>query len=165
MLGAFKLFFTFMLATVLHWAFATAFANLGIQVNLMFVFAVAACALLKPAYGYTLAFLCGLFLDFFGTKLFGNNAFTFCALACMVYAVCERFDFESILPQMLTVFVLSLVAVLMSTLLVRIFAGASVWLGLWSWLGGSIMNALLAPAVFWLLGMIFSKGFISKEAL
>lgn len=165
MWGVIKLFFTFILATVLHWAFATAFANIGIQVNLMLVFALAACALLKPAYGYALAFLCGLFLDFFGTKLFGNNAFTFCALACMVYAICERLDFESILPQMLTVFVCSLAAVLMGTLLVRIFAGASVWLGWWSWLGGSIMNALLAPAVFWLLKKIFSKGFISKEAL
>ena len=164
MLGVIKLFFTFIIATVLHWAFATAFANIGIQVNLMFVFALAACALLKPSYGYALAFLCGLFLDFFGTKLFGNNAFTFCALACVVYAVGERFDFESILPQMLSVLLGSLAAVLMSTLLVHIFAGASVWLGWWSWLGGSVTNALLAPAVFLFLRRIFSKGFVSKEA-
>ena len=108
--------------------------------------------------------MCGLFLDFFGTRLFGNNAFTFCALACVVYAVGERFDFESILPQMLSVLLGSLAAVWVSTLLGRIFAGASVVLGWWSWLGGSVTNALLAPAVFLFLRRLFSKGFVRKEA-
>lgn len=41
---------------------------------------------------------------FFGTKLFGNNAFTFTVAACVVYGLSERFDFDGIFPQMLTVF-------------------------------------------------------------
>ena len=148
MWALFKLFIAFVGATVFHWAFATAFANIGIQVSVMLVFVVAACTLLKPAYGYPLAFLCGLFLDFFGTKLFGNNAFTFCLLALFVYMLSERFDFESIFPQMVTVF----------------FTSSAVWQGFWSLLAGSVVNALMAPAVFFVLRIMLSKGFSSKEA-
>lgn len=164
MLGFIKVVIAFIFATVFHWAFATAFSNLGIQVSLMLVFVVAACTVLKPAYGYPLAFLCGLFLDFFGTKLFGNNAFTFCVLACIVYALSDRFDFESIFPQMVTVFGLSILSVLLNALLLSIFAATAMWQGFWSLLAGSVVNALLAPIVFLLVRKCLSKGFISKEA-
>lgn len=159
-----KLFVAFIGATIFHWAFATAFANIGIQVNVMLVFVVAACTVLKPAYGFPIAFLCGLFLDFFGTKLFGNNAFTFCLLATFVYMLSERFDFESIFPQMVTVFCLSVFAVLFNTLLISVFTSSSMWQGFISLLGGSVINALMAPVVFFVLRVMLSKGFISKEA-
>ena len=164
MWALFKLFIAFVGATVFHWAFATAFANIGIQVSVMLVFVVAACTLLKLAYGYPLAFLCGLFLDFFGTKLFGNNAFTFCLLALFVYMLSERFDFESIFPQMVTVFGLSVFAVLFNALLLSLFTSSAVWQGFWSLLAGSVVNALMAPAVFFVLRIMLSKGFSSKEA-
>lgn len=159
-----KLFIAFIGATVFHWAFATAFANIGIQVSVMLVFVVAVCTLLKPAYGYPVAFLCGLFLDFFGTKLFGNNAFTFCMVALFVYLISERFDFESILPQMVTVFCLSVFAVVFNALLLRIFTSSAMWQGVWSLLAGSMINALMAPVLFIVLRLMLSKGFISKEA-
>ncbi len=159
-----KLFIAFIGATVFHWAFATAFANIGIQVSVMLVFVVAVCTLLKPAYGYPVAFLCGLFLDFFGTKLFGNNAFTFCMVALLVYLISERFDFESILPQMVTVFCLSVFAVVFNALLLRIFTSSAMWQGVWSLLAGSMINALMAPVLFIVLRLMLSKGFISKEA-
>ncbi len=159
-----KLFIAFIGATVFHWAFATAFANIGIQVSVMLVFVVAVCTLLKPAYGYPVAFLCGLFLDFFGTKLFGNNAFTFCMVALFVYLISERFDFESILPQMVTVFCLSVFAVVFNALLLRIFTSSAMWQGFWSLLAGSMINALMAPVLFIVLRLMLSKGFISKEA-
>ena len=77
MSGLFKLIFLFLIATVFHWMCATFFARWGISVNSMLVFVVAFGALLKQPAAYTMAFICGLFLDFFGVKLFGNNAFTF----------------------------------------------------------------------------------------
>ncbi|WP_428074769.1 rod shape-determining protein MreD [Candidatus Avelusimicrobium aviculae] len=164
MWGFFKLFIAFVGATVFHWAFATAFANIGIQVSVMLVFVVACCTLLKPAYGYPMAFLCGLFLDFFGTKLFGNNAFTFCLLATFVYMLSERFDFESILPQMVSVFCLSVFAILFNALLLMLFSASAFWQGFWSLFAGSVINALMAPLVFFVLRMLLSKGFVSKEA-
>ncbi len=164
MIGFFKMFAAFVLATVFHWAFSTAFANIGVHVSLMLVFVTAACTFLKPAYGYPMAFFCGLFLDFFGSKLFGNNAFTFCALVCIVYALSDRFDFESVLPQMVTVFCLSVFAVLFNMLLLGLFTASAVWQGFWSLLAGGVINALMAPVVFFLLRLVLSKGFICKEA-
>ena len=164
MWGFIKLFIAFVGATVFHWAFATAFANIGIQVSVMLVFVVVCCTLLKPAYGYPMAFLCGLFLDFFGTKLFGNNAFTFCLLATFVYMLSERFDFESILPQMVSVFCLSVFAILFNALLLMLFSASAVWQGFWSLLAGSVINAVMAPVVFFILRLLLSKGFVSKEA-
>ena len=77
MANTLKLFLLFIAATVLHWAFMSVFGGAGVSLNVMLVFACAVCAYLPPQYGYTAAFVCGLFLDFFGVKLFGNNALTF----------------------------------------------------------------------------------------
>lgn len=165
MINAIVLFVLFIGATVLHWACATVFASLGIHVSVMLVFVVALCATLKPEYGYPSAFLCGLFLDFFGAKLFGNNAMTFSLMAAIVYALGRRFDFESAVSQMLTVFGLSLFASLCNLLLLSLFASAAVWQGFWSLLGGSVVNALGAPLMFWVLRKTLSKGFMGQTGV
>lgn len=163
MTGVLKLIAAFVAATVLHWMFVTAFAYVGLQVNVMLVFTVALCALLKPPYGYALAFLSGLFLDFFGTKVFGNNAFMFSVSAWVVYFLGDRFDFESIFPQIMSVFGLSLFVSLGNLLLLQLFASAAVWPGVWSLLGSALVNALAAPGIFAALYKMFSKGFLCKE--
>lgn len=157
-----KLVFLFVLATVFHWAFASGFSLWGMGVNMMLVFAVAFCAVLKPVCGYPAAFVCGLFLDFFGTKLFGNNAFTFAVAACVVYGLSERFDFDGIFPQMLTVFGLTFLVGALNSVLIWWFASAVVWPGLWSLLGGAVVSALLAPGVFWLVRRTLGKGAVCR---
>lgn len=149
MLNACKLIFLFVCATVFHWAFAALFARWGISVNIILVFVTAFCALFKLPLAYSAAFLCGLFLDFFGTKLFGNNAFTFTICACIICNIAPRFDFDELFPQMVAVFGLTWLAGILNTLLVFLFASASVWPGFFSLLGGSLIDALLAPAIFW----------------
>lgn len=144
-----KIFILFIVSTVLHWTFMTIFGGVGISLNVMLVFACAVCACLKPQYGYPTAFVCGLFLDFFGVKLFGNNALTFTLCASMVYALEKRLDFEAPVPQMLGVFGLSIFAVLFNVLLLKVFTGFSAWTGFWPFAAGVVLNALLAPAIFW----------------
>lgn len=163
MAGVLKLIAAFLAATVFHWVFITAFAYVGLHPNIMLVFTVALCALLKPPYGYAMAFLSGLFLDFFGTKVFGNNAFMFSLGAWVVYFLGDRFDFESVLPQIMSVLGLSLFVRLGNLLLVQLFSAAAVWPGMWSLLGSALLNALLAPVVFVLMRVMFSKGFLCKE--
>lgn len=163
MAGVLKLIAAFLAATVLHWVFITAFAYVGLHPNIMLVFTVALCALLKPPYGYAMAFLSGLFLDFFGTKVFCNNAFMFSLGAWVVYFLGDRFDFESVLPQIMSVLGLSLFVRLGNLLLVQLFSAAAVWPGVWSLLGSAVLNALLAPVVFIVLRVMFSKGFLCKE--
>ncbi len=164
MWGLIKLVFLFLLATVCHWCLATVCSVWGLSVNVMLAFAVAFCTVLKPAFGYPAAFLCGLFLDFFGTKLFGNNAFTFTVAACIVYALAERFDFDGIFPQIFTVFGLTFVVGSLNSLLLVWFTSSSMWPGFWSLLGGSALGAVLAPAVFWTVRRVLGKGAVCRQA-
>lgn len=157
-----KLFLLFVLATVCHWGMATLFAFVGINMNAMLVFAVAVAAILKPGVGYPVAFMCGLFLDFFGTKLFGNNAFSFTVAACLVYSLAERFDFEGIFPQMFTVFGLTVLVTILNSLLLLLFTSSAMWPGFLNLLGGALMGSLLAPIVFWSVRKILGKSFLSR---
>ena len=138
-----------MLGTVCHWAGATLFAYAGFSVNMMLVFTVALCSVLKPEAGYLIAFLSGLFLDFFGTKLFGNNAFSFTVAACVVYNLRERFDFDSIFPQMIVVFGLTCLVGVLNSLLLLWFTSSTMWPGILGLLGGAFIGAFFAPLVFW----------------
>ena len=152
-----KLIFLFIVATVCHWALATFFARWGLSVNMMLVFVTAFCAFFKLPLAYSVAFFCGLFLDFFGTKLFGNNAFTFTVCACLVCNIAPRFDFDELFPQTVAVFVLTWLAGISNTLLIALFASASVWPGFLSLLGGSVLDGLCAPLVFWLVRRVMGS--------
>lgn len=163
MTSAFKVLCLFVCATVFHWAFAGLFAHVGISVNVMLVFVTAFCALCKLPLAYSMAFVCGLFLDFFSTKLFGSNAFTFTVCACIVCNIAPRFDFEDLFPQMVAVFCLTWLAALLNTLLVYVFASASVWPGWLSLLGGCFVDGLLAPAVFWFVRRVAGNSALSKQ--
>lgn len=143
-----KLAGLFVAACVCHWGFATLFLYCGLNVNFMLVFAIAFCTVAQLEIGYPMAFLCGLFLDFFGAKLFGNNAFSFTMVACIVYALRERFDFNSFLPQMVTVFVLTCAAGVLNSVLLIQFTSSSLWPGTSSLLGGAFVGAVLSPFVF-----------------
>ena len=146
-----KLAGLFIVATLCHWGIATLFSYAGLNVNVMLIFAVAFCAVLNLEWGYPLAFLCGLFLDFFGTKLFGNNAFLFTMSACVIYFLKERIDFGNPFTQMLTIFLLTCTVSLLNTVLLIWFASSLLWPGVWSWLGSAVVGALLSPVVFWLV--------------
>ena len=143
-----KLAGLFVASCVCHWGFATLFLYCGLNVNFMLVFAIAFCAVAQLEIGYPMAFLCGLFLDFFGAKLFGNNAFSFTVAACVVYALRERFDFNSFLPQMVTVFVLTCAVGVLNSVLLMQFTNSSLWPGTGSLVGGAFVGAVLSPFVF-----------------
>ncbi len=158
-----KLFVLFVLATVCHWAFASFFAPLGVSVNIMLVFVTAFCVRLKPPYAYSGAFVCGLFLDFFSTKLFGNNAFTFTISACLIDGMVDRFDFEAFFPQMVAVFGLTFLVGFLNTGLVALFASANMWPGFFSLLGGALLDACCAPFVFWIVGKILGQSSLCRQ--
>ncbi len=163
MLSAAKLILLFVLACVFHWALASAFAPWGFAVNSMLVFITAFCAVLKPPFAYSMAFVGGLFLDFFGTKLFGNNAFTFTICACLICNLAPRFDFDELFPQMVAVFVLTWLAGLLNAFLLYSFASSSLWPGFWNLLGGAVLDAALAPIVFWLVRRILGKAPLCRQ--
>ncbi len=152
-----KLFLLFIAATIFHWAFMTVLGSLELSLNVMLVFACAVCAYLKPQYGYPAAFVCGLFLDFFGVKLFGNNALTFTLCAIAVYSLEKRLDFDAPVPQMISLWGLGLFASLFNLLLLKVFADFSAWTGMVPLLAGVTLNALLAPVVFLAVRRVFNQ--------
>ena len=153
-----KLFLLFIAATILHWALMAFLGGVGVSLNVMSVFAVAVCAYLKPEYGYPLSFVCGLFLDFFSVKLFGCSALTLTLCAAAVYSLEKRLDFDGILPQIISVFCLSLLAFLLNCLLLKIVAGFSAWRVVGSFACGIILNAFLAPFLFRVVRIAFVRG-------
>ena len=161
MAAGLKLFICFLCATVLHWGFMAVLGSWGGSLNLMLVFSIAVCACTKPEYGYPTAFLCGLFLDFFGVKLFGHNALLFTLCAVCVYALENRLDFETIAPQMVCVAGLSVFWAVSNWVLLQVFAGFSAWNGWWPFCAGIALSALLAPVVFWLVGAVFGRKVIT----
>lgn len=152
----FKLLVLFLLATVLHWGCMAVLGRWGIGVNVMLAFAAAVCAYLKPQYGYPAAFVCGLFLDFFGVKLFGHNALTFTLCAMAVYSLEKRLDFDGPVPQVITVVSLCFFSVLFNLFLLRVFAGVSTWSGFWAFVWALLLEAVLAPLVFWVVRRTFT---------
>ncbi len=157
-----KLFLLFVLATVCHWGFALGFGFWGLSVNLMLAFALAFCTVLRPSFGYPVVFLCGLFLDFFGTKVFGNNACSFTVAAFIMYQVSPRFDFEGPLPQMLAVFLLTCLTSVLNWWLVLEFSSSILWPGFGGMLGGALIGAFCSPAVFWLVKATLHDGLMCK---
>ena len=153
---ALKLLFFFFIATVLHWLFIAMFGSWGMSLNFMLVFAVAVCAFVKPEYGYPSAFLCGLFLDFFGVKLFGHHALIFTLCAMIVYVLKNRLDFDSVISQMVCIAVLGTAAALSNLMLLKIFAGFSAWSGFLPFVGGIVASTLISPIVFYVIHRAFS---------
>ena len=163
MLNTCKLILLFVLATVFHWAFASLFARWGINANLMLVFVTVFCVLLKPPFAYSAAFLGGLFLDFFGTKLFGNNAFCFTLCACIICGTVDRFDFDELFPQMVAVFCLTWLVGLLNVGLVYLFTSSNMWPGFWSLFGGSVVDAICAPFVFRLVRHLLGNSSVCRQ--
>ncbi|MBR3632851.1 MAG: rod shape-determining protein MreD [Elusimicrobiaceae bacterium] len=150
-----KLMLLFWAATILHWGCLALLGAWGISVNVMLVFVMAVCACLKPEYGYPTAFICGLFLDFFGVKLFGHNAFVFMWCAVAVYSLEKRVDLEAVVPQVVSAFVLGLLAAVFNGVLLKFFVGLSTWNGWWPFVSAIILTALIAPAIFWAVRRTF----------
>lgn len=137
-----------------HSAFAAAGAYYGAGVNFMLVFAFSACVFLPPWAGYAAALLGGLFLDFFGTHMFGLYGVLFVFMARAAYILARNMDFQNALTQFMAVFILSLLMDaahrFFGIILLHALPGQ-----MFSVLTGAFINGLLAPVVFF----IFKKAF------
>ena len=158
-----KLVLVFIAATVLHWAFSSFFALWGLSVNLLLVFVIAISAFCRPQIGYPAAFFCGLFLDFFSTKLFGYNAFSFTVAAWIVYGISARLDFESLFPQLITTFTLMLLVSILNNALVLLFTAGTIWAGWPNVLAGALLGMLVSPLIFSLVLWLFGNNTLSES--
>ena len=141
-------FLIFIIATLLHWVFIEIFAPFNITLGIMLAFALIMAARSPRAGGYTFAFFCGLFLDFFSASMFGGYALAFTLLMFTFYHVEHKIDFKEPGPQLIITAGLNMYTVLLYGLLGKIFTGAFLWHGFASFVAGSLITGLLAPVLY-----------------
>jgi rod shape-determining protein MreD len=149
-----KITLLFFIATVLHWFCAGLGMPFGIRVNVMFVFTACVCLFLPPAYGYSAAFISGLFLDFFGANTFGIYAVAFNICASLTYLAARNMDFANIVTQAFMIFLLSIAGELVYGVLGIAFFKPPEMRGVLGILLGAACNAVLAPAVYYSFKML-----------
>ncbi|MGB2580009.1 rod shape-determining protein MreD [Elusimicrobium simillimum] len=148
MKSALQLIVIFILCTVIHWAFAAFGSSFNISINFMLTVCVIVCARYNKWAGYTFAFFGGMFLDFFGVNMFGAYALTFTLCAGIVYLVKKLLDFESVLPQMVLIFCITIISVLLYNFTGLIFSKGTAWHGFQSLVFGAVSNSIIALFVF-----------------
>lgn len=162
MLRLLNIFVIFIVATVCHWLALEVFARFDINAGIMVAFAVIVASLMPKFYGYLYGFASGLFLDFFGTAMFGGYALVFTAIIYIFYTLDDKIDFKDIGPQLAVPFGLNILSVVLYGLASKIFTGEFIWNGFYSLVLGSLITALLLPALYQLTVRLFlfdlSKG-------
>ncbi len=155
MLKLLNIFIIFVFATICHWLALEAFARFDINVGIMAAFTIIVASLMPKFYGYLYGFVSGLFLDFFGTAMFGGYALVFTALVYIFYTLDDKIDFKDIGPQLAIPFGLNIMTVLLYGLVSKIFTGEFIWQGFYSLVLGSVITALLLPVLYQLTVRLF----------
>lgn len=155
MLRLLNTLFVFIMATIFYWLGLLIFSPLGFSVNIMFGFCLIVAVLLPQRYGYTFAFLSGLFLDFLGTSLFGSQALAFTLVMMLFYRVEDKIDFTDIIPQMILTGIFNVLLVFTFAILSKIFTGVFVWQGWLDLIFGSVALGVLMPFLFYITDRFF----------
>ena len=148
MLRLLNTLFIFIIATIFYWLGLIIFSPLALSVNIMFAFCLIIAVLLPQRYGYTFAFLSGLFLDFLGTSLFGSQALAFTFVMMLFYRVEDKIDFTDIIPQMILTGIFNVLLVFIFAILSKIFTGVFVWPGWTELVFGSLILGVLMPFLY-----------------
>ncbi len=148
MLRFLNVFLIFIAATIFYWLGLIFFAPLGLSINIMFAFSIIIAVMLPPRYGYTFAFLSGLFLDFLGTSLFGSHALAYTLIMILFYRIKDNFEFKENIPQMAITSVLNFFLILVFGLISKIFTGIFFWQGWKDLILGSIILGLIMPLFY-----------------
>ena len=128
----------------------------------MFAFCLIVAVLLPQRYGYTFAFLSGLFLDFLGTSLFGSQALAFILTMMLFYRVEDKIDFTDIIPQMILTGLFNILLIFIFAILSKIFTGVFVWQGFADLILGSVILGILMPLLFYITDRFFIFNVLKK---
>ena len=152
----------FIIATIFYWLGLLILSPLGLSVNIMFAFCLIIAVLLPQRYGYTFAFLSGLFLDFLGTSLFGSQALAFTLVMMLFYRVEDKIDFTDVIPQMILTGIFNVLLVFIFAVISKIFTGVFVWQGWGNLIFGSLILGLVMPFLFYLTDRFFVFNILKK---
>ncbi len=137
-----------LVATILHWVAIETFGRVNINVAIMLIFALITANIMSKNTAYAYAFLSGLFLDFFGSVMFGGYALVFVFLIYIFRKFDDKINFSEVGPQLVIPFIFNIMLVLLYGVLGSMFAGKFIWQGARSLVLGSIITALLLPILY-----------------
>jgi len=139
----------YVLTGLVHWWWTTNMSAFGVAPNIVFMAALSAAILARPAKAMAYGFCFGVYLDLLGSNIFGAYALTYTLMAYVVYILKRHFDLISGLSQIISALAFSVLTMLFYQILSLIFAKINP-LELKTFIVEPFLNAALAPCVFYL---------------
>ncbi|MBU2575209.1 MAG: rod shape-determining protein MreD [Elusimicrobia bacterium] len=139
------------------WWWTANMSAFGVAPNIVFMAALSAAILARPAKAMAYGFFFGVYLDILGSNILGAYALTYTLMAYAVYVLKRHFDLIGVFSQIIAALTLSALTMLFYQGLSLIFAKINP-LDLKAFLVEPFLNAALAPFVFYLFARL-KKGF------
>ena len=139
--------FLYVIISVLYWWFGNNVSIFSTTPNMLFLAAVGSAIIARPLTAFSLCFFWGLHMDISGSNAFGAYALVYTLMCYAVHVMKRHFDFDSIAPQIILAFTLSILIFLFYQFLSVIFSTISPQ-PLKILLAEPFINALLMPIVF-----------------
>lgn len=139
----------YLLTGLVHWWWTANLSFFGVAPNLIFLAAMSAAIIARPAKAIAYCFCFGLYLDLLGSNLFGAYALTYTLMAYCIYMMKRHLDLAGPFSQIIAALSLTLVTMLFYQTLSLTLARINP-LQLKAFLVEPFLNAVLAPIVFYL---------------
>lgn len=117
--------FLYVIISVLYWWFGNNVSVFSITPNLLFIAAVASAIIARPLTALSFCFFWGLHMDISGSNAFGAYALVYTLMCYAVHVMKRHFDFDSIVPQVILAFILSILTFLFYQFLSVMFSTIS----------------------------------------
>ncbi|HBB67772.1 MAG: rod shape-determining protein MreD [Elusimicrobia bacterium GWA2_56_46] len=135
------------LTGIVYWWWTANLSVFGVAPNLIFIAALSAAIIARPAKALAYCFFFGLYLDFLGASLFGAYALIYTLMAYGIYMMKRHLDLVGSFSQVVA-------ALILTPVIMFFYQGLSLTLGrinplqLKGLLIEPFLNALLAPLMF-----------------
>jgi rod shape-determining protein MreD len=143
----------YLLTGLVHWWWTANLTVFGLAPNIIFVAALSAAIIARPAKALAYCFLFGIYLDLLGSSLFGAYALIYTLMAYGVYFMKRHLDLISSFSQVIAALALTVVSMLFYQVLSLTFARINP-LHLKAFLVEPFLNAILAPIVFYFFSQL-----------
>ena len=147
----------YLLTGLIHWWWTANLSFFGVAPNILFVAALSAAIIARPAKAIAYCFFFGIYLDLLGSNLFGAYALTYTLMAYGVSMMKRHLDLVGPFSQVIAALALTLVTMLFYQALSLTLAKINP-LQLKAFLVEPFLNAILAPIAFYIF-VQFKKRF------
>ena len=147
----------YLLTGLIHWWWTANLSFFGVAPNIIFVSALSAAIIARPAKAIAYCFFFGIYLDLLGSNLFGAYALTYTLMAYGIYMMKRHLDLVGPFSQVIAALSLTPVIMLFYQALSLTLARINP-LELKAFLIEPFLNAILAPIAFYIF-VQFKKRF------